>query len=194
MTQDLIGRVQRLLMSPKTEWDAIDGETVDTQKLILGYVAPLAAIPAIAGLIGGVVFGYSVLGQTYKMTMGAALPVALYSFVMAIVMVFVVSFVINALAPTFGAQKNQQQALKVAAYWPSAVWVSGVFSIIPMLGVLTLVGLIYSLYLLFVGLPKLMKPPAEKATIYTIVSLVVAIIVALVINSASMLVMPQAGP
>ncbi len=194
MTQDLIGRVQRLLMSPKTEWDAIDSETVDTQKLILGYVAPLAAIPAIASLIGGVVFGYSVLGQTYKMTMGAALPVALYSFVMAIVMVFVVSFVINALAPTFGAQKNQQQALKVAAYWPSAVWVSGVFSIIPMLGVLTLVGLIYSLYLLFVGLPKLMKPPAEKATIYTIVSLVVAIIVALVINSASMLVMPQAGP
>ncbi len=193
MTQDLIGRVKRLLMSPKTEWDAIDGEAVDTQKLILGYVAPLAAIPAIAGLIGGVVFGYSVLGQTYKMTLGSALPVALYSFVMAIVMVFVVSFVINALAPSFGAQKNQQQALKVAAHWPTAVWVSGVFSIIPMLGILTLVGLIYSLYLLFVGLPKLMKPPAEKATLYTIVSLVVAIIVAIVINSASMLVMPRPG-
>ncbi|MEE2693028.1 MAG: Yip1 family protein [Pseudomonadota bacterium] len=193
MTQDLIGRVQGLLMSPKAEWDKIDGETVDTQKLILGYVAPLAAIPAIAGLIGPIIFGYPGLAEAYKPTMGMLFPAAIYNFIMAIVMVFLISFVINALAPTFGAQSNQQQALKVAAYWPTAAWVSGVFMLIPMLGILTVVGLVYSLYLLFVGLPKLMKPPADKATVYTIVSLVVAVVVAIVINSLSLLVMPKPG-
>jgi len=184
MTQDLIGRVQRLLMSPKTEWDAIDGETVDTQKLILGYVAPLAAIPAIAGLIGMSVFGISVLGETYRTPIMSALVMAVVQFALAIAMVFVVAFIIDMLAPMFGAQKNNSQALKVAAHWPTAIWVAGIFSLIPMLGILSLIGLIYSLYLLFIGLPKLMKPPAEKATTYTIVTLVAAIVASLIIGLA----------
>ncbi|MEQ8935237.1 MAG: Yip1 family protein [Amphiplicatus sp.] len=191
MTQDLIGRVQRLLMSPKTEWDAIDGEAVDTQKLITGYVAPLAAIPAIAGLIGTTVFGISFLGETYRTPIMSALVLAVVQFALAIAMVFVVAFIIDMLAPQFGAQKSNSQALKVAAYWPTAIWVSGIFSIIPMLGILSLIGLIYSLYLLFIGLPKLMKPAPDKATTYTIVTIVAAIVASLIIGLAVSIFAPK---
>lgn len=184
MTQDLIGRVQRLLMSPKTEWDAIDGESVDTQKLIAGYVAPLAAIPAVAGAIGMSVLGVSLLGETYRTPVLSAVTMGIVQFALAIAMVFVIAFIIDALAPTFGAQKNHAQALKVAAYWPTAIWVVGVIALVPALGILSLLGLLYSLYLLFVGLPKLMKPPAEKATTYTIVTIVCAIVASIIIGAA----------
>jgi hypothetical protein len=178
MAQDLVGRVQRLLTKPVAEWEAIDKETAEPQPLITGYVAPLAAIPAIAGLIGITVFGIA----DFRAPFGAALVSAIVSFAMSIGYVFVFAYIINALAPSFGAQKNFNQAFKVAAYAPTASWVSGIFTIVPLLGILALAGALYSLYLLFVGLPKLMKPPADKATTYTIVSILVAIVAGIIIG------------
>jgi len=187
MTQDIVGRVQRLLMSPKTEWDVIDGEAVEPKGLAMSYVAPLAAIPAVALFIGMGVLGMG----PFKLGLGGALTMAITQFVMAVVFVFVFAFIIDALAPNFGANKNFNQALKVAAYTPTASWVAGVFMIIPLLGILALVGSIYSLYLLFVGLPKLMKPAADKGTTYTIVAIVVAIVAGIVINLAAQSFMPK---
>ncbi|MBB5517409.1 Yip1 family protein [Amphiplicatus metriothermophilus] len=175
MAQDLIGRVQRLIVSPKAEWDAIDAESVEPQSVLIGYVAPLAAIPAIATVVG--------LGFLGPFAAGAAFQSALVSYVFALVWVFVFAFIINALAPTFGAEKNYRQAFKVAAYSPTAGWVAGVFMLIPVLSFLALIGALYSLYLLFVGLPKMMKPPADKALVYTLAAIVVAILASVLIGA-----------
>jgi hypothetical protein len=183
MIETLVARAKGLLLSPKTEWDAIDAESADTQKLIVNYVAPLAAIPALAMLIG--------MGLLGPVSIGAAFGMALMNFVLAIVGVFVIAFIIDALAPSFGAAKNDRQALKIAAYFPTAAWAAGVFMIIPFLGALALVGAIYSLYLLFIGLPILMRPPAEKATNYTIATIVAAIVVMAVVSAAASVFMPR---
>jgi hypothetical protein len=79
-----------------------------------------------------------------------------------------VALIIDLLGPQFGAARNFGQAFKVAAYAPTASWVANFFMIIPMLWFVALIGGIYSLYLLYVGLPKLMKPAADKALIYTL--------------------------
>lgn len=182
MFETLIGRVQRLLLSPKSEWAAIEQEPADTQKLIVNYVVPLAAIPAVASFIKFAVIGVGFGAVTYRLPIGAALVNGIMSFVLAIVGVFILAFIVDWLAPRFGATKNFGQALKLAAYTPTASWVAGVFLIIPMLWIVTLAGGIYSLYLLFVGLPLLMKPEAAKATQYTVVSILAAIVAAVVLN------------
>lgn len=187
MAQDIVRRVQRLLSSPKAEWDSIDAESVDPKSLVTGYVAPLAAIPAVAMVIGAGIIGAGPL----KMGLGTAIAMGLTQFVMTIVAVFVFAFIINALASTFGAQQNFNQAIKVSAYAPTAAWVAGIFMIVPYLGILALVGSIYSLYLLFVGLPKLMKPAPEKGTAYTLVAIVVFIVVAVLINAAASVFVPH---
>lgn len=187
MAKDIVGRVQRLLLSPKSEWDVIDGEAVEPQSLVTGYIAPLAAIPAVATVIG-----WGILGAgPVKLGFGTALTMAATQYVLAIVFVFVFAFIIDALAPTFGAQKNFNQALKVSAYSATAGWVAGVFMIVPALGVLAVVGAIYSLYLLFIGLPKLMKPAAGKEMTYTIVSIVTAIAAGVVISAVSQSFIPR---
>jgi Yip1-like protein len=94
--------------------------------------------------------------------------------------VFVVAYIIDFLAGTFGAQKNPENAMRVSAYAPTAAWVAGVFNIIPALAFLGIVGL-YSLYLLHTGILALMKPAPDKAVIYTIAVIVCAIIVWIVI-------------
>ena len=71
------------------------------------------------------------------------------------------ALIIDALAPTFNGTKNQIQALKVAAYCSTASWMAGIFALIPGLRFFGILGL-YSLYLLYLGLPVLMKSPQGK--------------------------------
>jgi hypothetical protein len=73
-------------------------------------------------------------------------------------MVYVMALIIDALAPTFQGQKNHPNALKLAVYSMTPAWLAGVFSLIPGLRPLSILGL-YGLYLLRVGLPPLMKVP-----------------------------------
>jgi hypothetical protein len=97
------------------------------------------------------------------------------SYILSLVGVYVLSLIIDALAPTFGGTKNPISALKVAAYSSTASWVVGIFTLIPALSVLGILGL-YSLYLLYLGLPALMKAPQDKAIGYTLVVIVSAIV------------------
>ncbi|MBA3318680.1 MAG: YIP1 family protein, partial [Gemmatimonadales bacterium] len=73
------------------------------------------------------------------------------------------------------------QALKVAGYSYTASWVAGIFLLIPVLSFLSILG-VYSLYLLFLGLPVLMKAPKEKALSYTVVVILAAIVLFMVIG------------
>jgi hypothetical protein len=180
---NLIERAKNICITPKTEWDVISPETTETQQLMLGYVAPLAAIGAVAGFVGNSVIGHSnFLIGSYRMPIAAGLGIAILTFVMAFIAVFVLSLIINALAPSFGGEKNSAQAMKVAVYSYTPAWIAGIFQLIPMLGILAILGALYALYLLYLGLPKLMKCPEDKAIGYTAVVVICAIVLSVVIG------------
>lgn len=173
------GRAKRLLMQPPAEWAAIDAEPMTVGQIFKTWVLPLAAIGPVAGLIGGLVFGFSAFGITYRPSIVGALTSAVIAYVMAVVGTFVLSLVIDALAPNFGGTKNPVQATKVAAYAATAGWLAGIFQLIPSLAFLAILGL-YSFYLLYIGLPMLMRAPKDKATTYTVVTIIVAAVIFLV--------------
>ncbi|MDQ3223957.1 MAG: YIP1 family protein [Gemmatimonadota bacterium] len=192
---NFVERVKRILLTPKTEWEVIDAEPTTTVDLYTRYIAPLAAIGPIAQLIGYSVFGVTVpfIG-TYRVPIGSAITQAIVMYVLTLAMTYVLALIIDALAPTFNGQRSQIQALKLAAYSLTASWMAGIFALIPGLRILTLLGL-YSLYLLYLGLPVLMKTPREKAIGYTVVVIVAAIILSMVIGAIAsvFLRMPGAG-
>ena len=180
---DIVQRVKNICLTPKTEWPVIADEPSTTGALIGRYAAPLAAIGAIAGFIGGSLIGTTLpfLGH-YRVPLASGLVTALFTFGMALVGVFVLSLIINALAPTFAGEKNTAQALKVAVYSYTPAWVAAVLHIIPLLGILAIFGALYGIYLLYLGLPRLMKSPEDKAIPYTVVVLVCAIVLSVVIT------------
>lgn len=181
LTGSLVGRVKAILLSPRSEWPVIAQESATASSIYTRYVLPLAAIPAICGAIGLMGFAGSFYGGVGFSPMWAVrFAVSLY--VESLIVIFLMSLVIDAFAPTFGGQKNQVQALKVAAYSATASWIAGVFALIPALGILRLVGL-YSLYLLYLGLPVVMKAPADRALTYTI-AIIVALVVMFVVIGA----------
>ncbi|HMM56114.1 MAG: YIP1 family protein [Xanthomonadales bacterium PRO7] len=174
----LIARAKNILLTPKTEWPVIAGETETVQSLYLNYIVVLAAIPAVFGFIKNSLIGSTWFGVTVHTGIGAGITGMIVYYVLSLLMVFVMALIIDALAGTFGAQKNQVQALKTVAYAYTASWIAGVGVILGMgLGALiALAGGIYSIYLLYLALPNTMKCPPEKAGGYTAVSIICAIV------------------
>ena len=177
----LVARARAILLTPAAEWDKIDVEPATIQGLYVGYVCLLAAIPAVAGLVGGLVFGHGAFGVVFRPSIVSAVVGAAVGYGLALAMVFILALVVNALAPSFDGQANQIQAFKVAAYSGTAGWVAGVAYIFPPLTPLVVLGSLYGLYLLYLGLPKLMKAPQEKAVGYTAVTIIVAVVLAVVV-------------
>ena len=181
---NIVERVKNILVTPKTEWDVIAAEATPPKQLIISYVLPLAAIAAIAGFISYSLIGMSMFGVTVRTPIVWGIVMIVYQIVMAVVSIFILGFIIDALAPSFGGQKSMDQAVKVAAYSYTPGWLGAVLGIIPWIGwLLGLVAALYGLYLLFLGLPKLMKNSPDKTIVYEIVVVVVAIIVGFVIAS-----------
>jgi hypothetical protein len=167
-------RAKRICLSPDTEWPVIASESTTLAALLTGYVLPLAGVSALALLIGSVLSGLSIM---------TALTLAVTGVVVALIGVVVMSFIIDALAPTFGAEKSSDRAAKVAAYFPTSAWIAGVAQIIPYLGsLIALLGALYALYLLYLGLLRVMKSPPDKAVAYTVVVVIVAIVIGVVVN------------
>ena len=162
----LLQRVKAILLQPRAEWPVIETETTSIASLYKSYILPLAAIGPVAGFIHAVVFGNSFFGITHRPSFMSALSTAVVSYIFTLIGVFLMALVIDFLAPRFGGTANRNNAFKLAAYSATAAWVAGAFQLIPGLGMLAILGL-YGLYLLFVGIPVMMKAPEDKALIYT---------------------------
>ena len=179
----VIQRAKDILLQPKETWPVIAAEPATTQSIYVPYVVLLAAIGPVAQFLGGQLFGFTVLGVTYHPPLGGALLSAILSYGLTLAVVFVLALVIDGLAPNFGGQKDQVQALKVAAYSATAGWVGGIFGLLPALSAIGILFGLYGLYLLYLGLPVLMKVPQDKASGYTVIVVIVAIVLFLIVGA-----------
>lgn len=179
----VVQRAKDILLKPKETWPVIAAEPATTQSIYMPYVVLLAAIGPVAQFIGGQVFGFTAFGVTYHPPLGSALTSAILSYGLTLATVFILALVIDGLAPNFGGQKDQVQALKVAAYSATAGWVGGIFGLLPALGLIGVLFGLYGLYLLYLGLPVLMKAPQDKALGYTVVVIIVAIVLFLIVGA-----------
>jgi hypothetical protein len=176
-SQGIVGRVKNILLTPQAEFDRIAGEPADVSRLYMGYVLPLAALSAICAFIGLSLVG--VMGLRVGIVPGVV--GAVVQVIAALVGVYVVAMITNALAPTFGSQQDMGQAQKLVAYSWTAAFVAGVFAIFPPLAILSIVGL-YSIALLYIGLPRLMKTPEDKRIGYVATIIIISIVVFIVIG------------
>jgi hypothetical protein len=185
----LVERVRGMITNPAAEWDIIDGEAATIQGLYTGYACILAAIPAVMSILVGLVLAsalsfthWSVFGRMLGPT--AVIGGAVISYIAGLISIFVFGFIADVLAPSFDGQRSQIQGLKLAVYTPTAVWVSTLALIVPVLGgLVVLIAAIYCLYTFWIGAPKLMKVPAEKAVGYNVVLIVAGVVAGCIISA-----------
>jgi hypothetical protein len=182
----IIARVKNILLTPKTEWPVIAAEPETVPSLYQNYIVIVAALAPIATFIGLVVFGINIpFVGTIHVGIGAPLAQMILGYLVALGMTFVVALIIDALAPSFGGVKNQVQALKAATYAWTPVWIVGILNILPglgaIVGLLTLVALGYTIYLLNLGLQHTMQSPSTRSAGYTAVVVIIGFVIGFVL-------------
>jgi len=188
----LLARIKGILLDPKSQWPAIAAEPASLATLFTGYIVPVAGFAVVCQLIHDLL-GHSAFGVNDRPTLGDAAGSALWSYALQLAWVYAASLVMNWLAPRLGGRKDSIGALKLAAYSATAAWVANVFLLIPWLGFLTVLGVLYTLYLIQTGAPVLLGVPPERAIQFTaglvgigiLASLIFYALVAPMLHSAS---------
>ena len=169
----LIERAKAIVLRPRSEWKVIEQEPETLRDLLISYVAILAAIPEVARFLGqSFIGGYTPLVPS--------LIRAVVVYLVTFAMVYSIAGVIDLLAPRFGGEKNFANAVKLSVYSHTPLWLAGIFLLIPGLNFLLILG-IYGVYLLWTGLPLLMRVPTEKALPYAVVVTACALIPAVIL-------------
>jgi hypothetical protein len=182
---DIVQRVKEITLKPKDTWPVIKTEQATIKELYTSYAVILAAIPPIASFIGLSLIGISMLGVHYRTSFAMGISHAVVSYVLSLIGIYVVAQIIDALAPSFGSQKNLVNAFKVAVFSWTPSWVAGILFIIPALSPLAVLISLYSLYIFYLGLPIMMDTPTDKALGYFVVTILLSIIIFILIGTVS---------
>jgi hypothetical protein len=188
---DIVQRAKAITLNPAATWPLIEAEPHDAQSLFVPYMLVLAAIPAIGTFIGLSLVGMGAMGVTMRLPIVNGLGLMLFSYAMSLVMTFAMGWVISALAPTFGGKSDLVVGLKLMVFGATPVMLAGVFNILPALGLLSLLVAIYCLYILYLGMPVLMKNPKEKTIPYMLVVALCAIVAGILMGVVTSALTPS---
>jgi hypothetical protein len=195
----VLNHVWGLFFHPKQEWKSIKGERCSIGKCYCSHVLILAAIPAIAGYVGTTQVGWSFGGfEVHKLTTQSALQIAIVTYLTMLVAVFSLGKAIHWMGQTYGSKQTLPQAIALAAYTATPLWIMGIFFLYPILWVNMLIGLpalAYTVYLLYTGVPVMMNVTQERGFLFASAVLAVGLVMLVaVLGAMAMLWSMGIGP
>ncbi|SET00882.1 MULTISPECIES: Yip1 family protein [Marinobacter] len=159
-----------LLTHPDEEWEAIRNESESVSKLYFGHILLLALIPAAAAFYGTTQVGWQVGGsQVIKLTMGSALQLCALAYFAMLAGIYIIGKFIDFFAATYDVKETTPRGVTLAAYTATPIFLLGVIAVYPNIWVNMAVGIAaiaYAVYLLYQGLPILMKIPEERGFMF----------------------------
>lgn len=161
-------RVKSILVEPTVEFPKLREETIDIVQLYKSYLVLIAALPALGTLLGGSQF----------LSFGLRFKYAIVGYLITLGSFYVSALIIDALAPRFDSTKNVTNALKLVGYASTPLMMGRFLAFLPGIGwILSLAGLLYSIYQFYLGLPVFMDTPREKTVSFMVVSFLVSLAV-----------------
>lgn len=180
---DVVTRAKNIMIQPAHEWRVIAGESTNVGSLLRDYAAPLSGVAAICQWLGlSVLFGVGGIGFVRTAIS------AVVSWLLGLLSLWVAAIVIENLAPSFGSRSSTVQALKLVVYASTPLWIVGILTLVPLLGALFIVGVIYAIYLVYLGLPSVLDTPRDRVVPYMVTSAVIVFIANFVVRAATRLV------
>ncbi len=140
----------------------------------------LAAIPAIAGFIGTTQIGWRIgAGEPIKLTFASGLTIAILYYITMLIGVISLGAMIRWMGKTYGAEQPLSQAVVLAAYTATPLFLIGIFQLYPILWlnmILGLPALAFTVYLLFTGVPIMMEVSEDRGFLFSSAVLAVGLV------------------
>lgn len=184
----IIDRAIDVCIRPRATFLEIDREKAGFTVLYRDYLLWLAALPVVARFLvdlltrGGPGMPAALIGSKAG---GAILGYAC-----TLAGVYILALAVNALAPLFGGERDEDQALRLCAYALTPSFVASAMSALPGLGWTTIFGL-HAIVLVIAGLPLMMRCAKDRALAYGASAAVVMAVIALANNTVASLIFRQ---
>ena len=184
----ILNHLMGLYTHPKEEWHTIE-QNHEALKSSLSHVLLIALIPAVCTYVASTIIGWNLgVSDPLLLTKQSALMMSVSMYFGLIGGVFALAYLAFWMAKTFDAQPSYTQAIELAAYTATPLFMVGLAALYPALWfvmIVGLVGLTYSVYLLYTGVPIIMNIPEEKGFIYasSVVTAGLVLLVALMASS-----------
>jgi len=167
----ILTHVWGLLWHPDKEWEAIGAEPCTVGNCYLRHVLVLAAVPAVSAFIGVTQFGWQVgSAAPVKLSFASALMISAVFYVAMLVAVIMMGEFIHWMAQTYDAGAPIERCVVLSAYTATPLFLAGVLALNPVLWLNMLVGLLalaYTIYLLYLGVPIVMRIPKEQGYMFS---------------------------
>ena len=184
----IVERAKNIILKPTYEWNVIASEPATIGGLFTGYAMPLALIPLVSTILFTGLLGISAadmmgFGSGMPLDLMAIAGMAILSFIVSLVSLFVMGTVVKFVSPSFDGTSDKVQAMKLMTYASTPTWVVALVSWIPFLGaVLGFAAIVYVVYLIYCGLNPVMGVPKEKFAGFTVVIVLIYVFVALIMS------------
>lgn len=155
---------------PKEEWHTID-KRHESYVYSLSHIAIVSLIPALVCYYASAHLGWSIgVGELIRLPQQSAIMFAVGMYFGLMVGVIALAILIHELAKVFDSTPTYTQSLELAAYTATPLFMVGFAAFYPALWFVMMVGFVglsYSVYLLYSGVPILMHIPEDKGFIYS---------------------------
>jgi hypothetical protein len=178
-------RVATLLLDPDTEWRRIAPERPSLRDLFVRHVGPLAGVFALGPAIGFMLFPDFIDGVRATPGPLQLIVDAVLLFVLVCAGLYGMARLVDWIAPRFGGKRDLDAALKLSAYSSTAMLASGLFGLVPALGLLMVAGL-WSVFTFYKGVSPLMQSDPDKAVPFTAAVVGAMLVASLAIGAISM--------
>lgn len=160
-----------MLFRPDAEWAAIKKEK-PTPIVVYGlYILILAAIGPVCAYYGTVEVGWSIGDRTIKLTPDSAMQLVILTYLAILAGSFALSYGINWMASTFGAEEahNGNNSVALVAYSLTPMYVAGLTLLYPDPwgnAMILLAAASYGAFLMWKGVPVVMGMSKEQSMVY----------------------------
>ncbi len=185
-----------LMAQPKDEWKSIRDERCTIGKCYCSHVLLLAAVPAIAYFIGTSQVGWVIGAKSVRLSTASALQIAGLTYLTMLVGIFAMGKTIHWMSQTYGATQNLPQSIALAAYTATPLFLTGIMLVYPILWLNLLIGLMalaYTIYLLYIGLPIMMKISQERGFLFASAVMGVGLVMLVGVLAATVVLWDMGG-
>ncbi len=178
----LARRVNNILLHPGSEWQAIKGEPTTYADLLFSYVAILAAIPPAAAIAGRFIIDRKISNSVILSSFGYLAFTNLLWYCMSVLNVVIAGVIVTTIVTTPESRWNGLQGFKIAAYSFTPFYIAGVVAVFPHMSWIVYGAILYSVYLLYLGIISCSNAGRTQAIGYAVASFLCAAVIVGVVN------------
>ena len=182
---ETLRRIVYLVFRPTAEWDAIAREKTSVDALLRGYILPFALLAPIATVIGMKTFdrGWDPV-HGFVVPADQILAAGTATYFATVGSILVLAAIFTLIAPMFGVVRDYLAALKVATYGAIPVMLAGATLLLPVMAIVTMVGLCHTLFLFWVGVRRVLHVPPGAEAEFVGISLVLLTFLSVLVGAA----------